>query len=78
MNLRNTYILFGVAAAVLAAFAVYLLVGSSAGDRSQYVLPELHKKGHEVKAEAIDRLVIDNKSSGTVLAFAKVGDEWRV
>jgi hypothetical protein len=61
MNFKTTYILFGVLALVLAAFVISLLLGPSSTEKSDYVLPSMHRDASPLKEDDITRVEIDRK-----------------
>jgi hypothetical protein len=82
MNLKTTYILFGVLLAVLIVFAVTQLVKYKPGDatKEQYVFADFQGKD-AVKSDDIDAVRIERKPAGgkaEVLAFTRGKDGWQM
>jgi hypothetical protein len=79
MNLRFTYILFGLFVAVLLVVAGVQLLGPSSEKDSEWALPELHKKGDEIKSSEIDTLIIERHSpKEETLVFTRGSEGWEM
>ena len=63
MNFKTTYILFGILAVVLAAFIFSLWTGPTSSEKSEYVLPTMHKQAAPMKEDDIARVEIERTRS---------------
>ena len=81
MNLKTTYILFGVLAAALGAFLLtQLFHWGKPGNKSDYLFPEFNKKKDAVEANVIDKIEITHGDSGkdSTFVFEKDGKGWEM
>src|SRR5262245_6531804 len=80
MNLRTTYILFGVLMGLMGIFLLTQIFGKKAPDLHTYVLPSLHDITNPIKTDDIDRVEIERfRPTTETLAFYR--DErsfWRL
>lgn len=80
MNLKTTLVLFGVLAVALGVLALTQLLGvGRAGDQSDYLFPEIHKKGKTVEAKDIDTVKIEHAApsqQGTFVFTRKDDGTW--
>jgi hypothetical protein len=79
MNLKTTYILFGVLAILVGVVAFALWYDPTArNDTSKYVLPVLQDKSRPVKVEDIDRVEIDRGDKGKIVLARDADDRWSI
>ncbi len=80
MNLKTTYILFGVLLAVLLLFAATQFTGcqKSGTDKDTYLFADFHNKS-PVKTSEIDSVTIERPAAGQTIVFARGDKEsWRM
>jgi hypothetical protein len=81
MNFKTTYALFGILAVMLAVLGVALFVEPAPKDASDYLLPSVHNKVSELKAEDVDRVEIQrNKPEVQKIVFTRDpdGKSWKM
>jgi hypothetical protein len=80
MNLKTTYILFGVLLAVLILFAVTQFVGMKSGgggSKEPYVFADFHSGKDAVKTSDVDEVRVE-RASGSTLAFKREKGAWQM
>src|SRR5216683_952892 len=78
MNLKTTYILFGILFLVMAGLSLTLMFGlGQSGSRSDFVFPELHSKKNPVEEKDIDAVRVEHADSATPGTYVFRRDEQR-
>jgi hypothetical protein len=80
MNLKTTYILFGILAAALGVFLLtQLLHWRKPGTKSDYLFPEFHKQKDAVEANTIDKIEITHDGGkDEKFVFVRQDGAWRM
>ncbi len=75
MNLKTTYILFGVLAALFVALGVAVYLEPTPPEASDYLLPSVHKKSGGLTADEVDRVEIKReRPDAATIVFTREGD----
>src|SRR5947209_10885115 len=76
MNLKTTYILFGILVAALAGLALTQLFGlGKQGPKSEFIFPDLHAKKATVEEKDIDTIRIEHADSAKTGTYAFARDD---
>jgi hypothetical protein len=80
MNLKTTYILFGVLLVVLLLFAATQFSGCESGGPAKdlYLFADFHAKKDPVKPDEIDTLRIERPASNQTLVFTRDKGQWQM
>jgi hypothetical protein len=80
MNLKTTYILFGVLLVVLVVFALVQLwkVSPTGTDQEGYLFADFHAKKAPVKTDEIDQVRIDRPAANSSLVFKREKGAWQM
>jgi hypothetical protein len=80
MNYKTTYVLFGLLVAMLGVLGVVLYLGPTEAPGTEYLFPAFHEKDKALKADDIDKVVIERKNpADSDLAFERSGEKnWKM
>jgi hypothetical protein len=80
MNVKTTYVLFGLLVVIFAIFAIVLFYDPGSKDLGNYVLPQFHAEKEPLKVEDIDRVEIQrNEPNRPTIVLQREGSkQWLI